>query len=186
MTIKEDENRKIVCRYTPLGVSVGIIPWNYPFALACAKLGPAVLAGNPMIMKPSPFTPYTCLKLSELAQDFFPPGVVQALSGDDRLGPWLTSHPVPEKISFTGSTVTGKKVMEAAAGTMKRVTLELGGNDPAIICADVDIEQTAKKVRHYPRTCEVTHDKADHEIGGESLLPELWPNMPGHKANLCP
>ncbi|KUL88547.1 hypothetical protein ZTR_05372 [Talaromyces verruculosus] len=145
-TIKEDGHRKIVCRYTPLGVSVGIIPWNYPFALACAKLGPAVLAGNPMIMKPSPFTPYTCLKLSELAQDFFPPGVVQALSDDDRLGPWLTSHPIPEKISFTGSTVTGKKVLEAAASTMKRVTLELGGNDPAIICADVDIEQTAKKV----------------------------------------
>ena len=147
--IKEDEHRKIVRRYTPLGVSVGIIPWNYPFALACAKLGPAVLAGNPMIMKPSPFTPYTCLKLSELAQNFFPPGVVQALSGDDRLGPWLTSHPIPEKISFTGSTVTGKKVMEAAASTMKRVTLELGGNDPAIICADVDIEKTAQKVRPY-------------------------------------
>ncbi|KAJ5114113.1 aldehyde dehydrogenase [Penicillium angulare] len=144
--VKECERRKIIRRYTPLGVSVGIVPWNYPFSLACGKLGPAVLAGNPIVMKPSPFTPYTCLKLSELAQEYFPPGVVQALSGDDALGPWLTNHSIPEKISFTGSNTTGKRVMEAAAGTLKRVTLELGGNDPAIICGDVDIEATAQQI----------------------------------------
>lgn len=78
-----------------------------------------------IIIKPSPFTPYCGLKLAELAQQFFPPGVVQALSGDDRLGPWLTAHPGIGKISFTGSSATGKKVMESASKTLKRVTLEL-------------------------------------------------------------
>jgi acyl-CoA reductase-like NAD-dependent aldehyde dehydrogenase len=82
----------------------------------------------------------------ELAQSFFPPGVAQALSGDESLGPRLTEHPDIDKISFTGSTATGKKVMQAASKTLKRVTLELGGNDPAIICEDVDIEETAPKV----------------------------------------
>jgi len=104
------------------------------------------VTGNTIIIKPSPFTPYCDLKLVELAQDFFPPGVIQVLSGDDNLGPWLTAHPDVDKISFTGSTATGKKVMQSAAGTLKRVTLELGGNDPAIVCGDVDIESTAQKI----------------------------------------
>jgi acyl-CoA reductase-like NAD-dependent aldehyde dehydrogenase len=104
---------------------VGIVPWNFPVFLACGKIAQAVLTGNPIIIKPSPFTPYCSLKIVELAQRFFPPGVVQALSGDDDLGPWLTSHPGIRKISFTGSTTIGKKVMESASKTLKRVTLEL-------------------------------------------------------------
>jgi len=99
--------------------------WNYPVVLAVMKIVPSVMAGCPIIIKPSPFTPYCDLKLVELAQQFFPPGVVQVLSGDDNLGPWLTNHPGPAKISFTGSTFTGKKVMESASKTLKRVTLEL-------------------------------------------------------------
>ncbi|KAI5456483.1 aldehyde dehydrogenase [Mariannaea sp. PMI_226] len=146
--IQEDNDTKVVRRHTPLGLSVGIVPWNYPLSLACGKLGPATLAGNPIIIKPSPFTPYTGLKLGEIAQKCFPPGVVQVLSGDDNLGPWLTSHPGPEKISFTGSTAVGKSIMKSAANTMKRLTLELGGNDPAIICKDVNIVETAQKVAH--------------------------------------
>ncbi|KAJ5597586.1 Aldehyde dehydrogenase N-terminal [Penicillium hordei] len=147
--VQEDDETRIVCRYTPLGVSVGIVPWNFPLLLACIKLAPATLAGNTIIIKPSPFTPYCGLKLAELAQECFPPGVVQALSGDDNLGPWLTAHPIPEKISFTGSTATGKKILQVAAATMKRVTLECGGNDPAIICSDVDIDETAERVAHF-------------------------------------
>ncbi|KEF57318.1 NAD-dependent aldehyde dehydrogenase [Exophiala aquamarina CBS 119918] len=139
-------DREIVVRYTPLGVTVGIVPWNYPILLAASKIAPCVVTGNPIIIKPSPFTPAGDLKLVELAQRFFPPGVVQCLSGDDNLGPWLTAHPVPAKISFTGSTLTGKKVMESAAKTLKRVTLELGGNDPAVVLDDVDIEDVAPKV----------------------------------------
>ncbi|KAL4726643.1 hypothetical protein ACLX1H_005531 [Fusarium chlamydosporum] len=133
--IEESDTRKIVTRYTPLGVVAAIIPWNFPLMLATAKITPALLAGNVIIVKPSPFTPYCGLKLVELAQQFFPPGVVQSLSGDDNLGPWITSHPGIDKISFTGSTHTGKLVMQSAAKTLKRVTLELGGNDAAVVAA---------------------------------------------------
>ncbi|KPI41522.1 putative aldehyde dehydrogenase [Cyphellophora attinorum] len=144
--IKEDDEKKTIQRYTPLGLVVGIVPWNFPVHLACGKIGPSVLTGNPIIIKPSPFTPYCDLKLGELAQQFFPPGVVQVLSGGDDLGPMLTAHPGPAKISFTGSSATGKKVMESASKTLKRITLELGGNDPAIVCKDIDVEATAQKV----------------------------------------
>lgn len=140
-------DKEIIVRYTPLGVAVGLVPWNYPILLATGKIASAVVTGNPIIIKPSPFTPAGGLKLVELAQRYFPPGVVQALSGDDNLGIWLTAHPVPAKISFTGSTATGKKVMESASKTLKRVTLELGGKDPAIICDDVDIDDVAAKVQ---------------------------------------
>ncbi|TVY53272.1 putative aldehyde dehydrogenase FUS7, partial [Lachnellula cervina] len=142
----DDGNKEIITRYIPLGVVVGIVPWNYPILLACGKLAGAVLTGNTIIIKPSPFTPAGDLKLCELAQQFFPPGVVQCLSGDDNLGPWLTEHPIPAKISFTGSSATGKLVMASASKTLKRVTLELGGKDPAIVCEDVDIEHVAQKV----------------------------------------
>ncbi|KAJ3521942.1 hypothetical protein NM208_g13072 [Fusarium decemcellulare] len=114
--------------------------------LATAKIAPALLTGNVIIVKPSPFTPYCGLKLVELAQKFFPPGVVQSLSGDDRLGPWITSHPSIDKISFTGSTHTGKLVLQSASKTLKRVTLELGGNDPAVVFPDVDVDKVAEKV----------------------------------------
>lgn len=110
------------------------------------KIAPAVLTGNTIIVKPSPFTPYCDLKLVELAQKFFPAGVVQVLSGDDSLGPQITAHPGIDKISFTGSTATGKKVMESASKTLKRVTLELGGKDPAIVCKSVDIKTVAPKI----------------------------------------
>jgi acyl-CoA reductase-like NAD-dependent aldehyde dehydrogenase len=142
----EDGDKITVVRYTPLGVAVGLVPWNFPILLAAGKIAAAVVTGNPIIIKPSPFTPAGGLKLCELAQQFFPPGVVQGLSGDDNLGIWLTSHPIPAKISFTGSTATGKKVMESASKTLKRVTLELGGKDPAIVCDDVDIDDVAAKV----------------------------------------
>jgi acyl-CoA reductase-like NAD-dependent aldehyde dehydrogenase len=92
---------------------------------AAGKIASALLTGNCLIMKPSPFTPYCGLKMAELAQQFFPPGVFQVLSGDDNLGPWITAHPGIDKISFTGSTATGKRVMESASKTLKRVTLEL-------------------------------------------------------------
>ena len=123
--VSENDDKKIIVRYTPLGVAVGIVPWNFPVQLSLLKVVPALLTGNTIIIKPSPFTPYCNLKLGELAQSFFPPGVVSVLSGGDDLGPMLTSHPGPAKISFTGSTFTGKKVMESAAKTLKRVTLEL-------------------------------------------------------------
>ncbi|KAM6536136.1 hypothetical protein FALCPG4_005653 [Fusarium falciforme] len=145
--VAEDKpGRRIITRYTPLGVAVGIVPWNFPVQLAIAKLGPALIAGNAFILKPSPFTPYCNLKLAELGLKYFPPGVFQALSGNDDLGPWLTAHPGIDKVSFTGSTATGKRVMQSCAATLKRVTLELGGNDPAIVCSDVDVKAIAPKL----------------------------------------
>merc|ERR1712000_297193 len=144
--VEEDAQKQVIVRYTPLGVTVGIVPWNFPIHLACGKIAPSLLTGNPIIIKPSPFTPYCNLKMGELAQQFFPPGVLQVLSGDDNLGPWLTAHPGPDKVSFTGSTFTGKKVMESCAKTLKRVTLELGGKDPAIISKNVDIDSVAAKI----------------------------------------
>ncbi|KAH7088009.1 aldehyde dehydrogenase [Paraphoma chrysanthemicola] len=144
--LEEDASKQVVVRYTPLGVTLGIVPWNFPIHLACGKIAPSLLTGNPIIIKPSPFTPYCGLKLGELGQQIFPPGVFQVLSGDDNLGPWLTSHPGISKVSFTGSTFTGKKVMESASKTLKRVTLELGGKDPAVITKNVDIDATAQKI----------------------------------------
>ncbi|KAH8880985.1 aldehyde dehydrogenase [Thozetella sp. PMI_491] len=147
--IEETEERTILTRYTPIGVVAGIVPWNFPLMLATAKIAPALLTGNVIIMKPSPFTPYGGLKLVELAQHFFPPGVVQSLSGDDDLGPWMTCHPGIDKVSFTGSTNTGKAVLQSCSKTLKRVTLELGGNDPAIVFPDVDVDKVAEKVSFY-------------------------------------
>jgi acyl-CoA reductase-like NAD-dependent aldehyde dehydrogenase len=122
----------------PLGVVAAITPWNFPLILASWKIAPALLAGNTMVIKPSPFTPRSTLALAELLADVLPPGVLNAVSGGDELGTWMTSHPVPRKISFTGSVATGKHVAAAAAPDLKRVTLELGGNDAAIVLDDAD------------------------------------------------
>ncbi|KAJ5376225.1 hypothetical protein N7509_013111 [Penicillium cosmopolitanum] len=145
-TIEETEERKIIQRYTPLGVCGAIVPWNFPVLLAIGKIAPALYTGNTIIVKPSPFTPYCDIKLVELATQFFPPGVVQVLSGDDALGPMITEHAGIDKISFTGSIATGKRVMASCAKTLKRVTLELGGNDPCILCEDVDIDAIIPKI----------------------------------------
>jgi acyl-CoA reductase-like NAD-dependent aldehyde dehydrogenase len=142
----ESEGKTVVNTFIPVGVAAAICPWNFPFLLSIAKILPAVQMGCAVIVKPSPFTPYTALKIGEIAQQVFPPGVVQVLGGDDKLGPALVDHPGIHKVSFTGSVATGKKVMAAAAKTVKRVTLEMGGNDPAIILPDADIAKTAPRV----------------------------------------
>ncbi|PGH20093.1 hypothetical protein AJ80_03661 [Polytolypa hystricis UAMH7299] len=147
--IEDTEAQTVTTTYSPLGVAVAIVPWNFPLMLACGKIAPALLTGNVLILKPSPFTPYCGLKLGELAQRHFPPGVFQALSGDDDLGPMLTEHLGVNKISFTGSSATGKKIMQSCSKTLKRVTLELGGKDPAIICEDVDLATVVPQVTKF-------------------------------------
>ncbi|MGF6636636.1 aldehyde dehydrogenase family protein [Paraburkholderia sp. 35.1] len=139
-----DSNEEIVTRYTPIGVVGGITPWNFPLLLAIWKIAPALVAGNTMVLKPSPYTPLCTLWFGELAQEVLPPGVLNIVSGSDDLGRWLSEHPGIGKISFTGSTATGKKVMQSAASNLKRLTLELGGNDPAIVLPDVDPKTIAK------------------------------------------
>jgi len=142
----EDKEKIVTTRYIPLGVVGAICPWNFPLSLAVGKIAPAMLSGCTIIVKPSPFTPYTSLKLVELAQEVFPPGVIQAVGGGDELGPMLVDHPGIAKISFTGSIATGKKIMAACAKTLKRITLELGGNDPCIVFPDVDIDKVVGEV----------------------------------------
>jgi len=125
---------------TPVGVVGAITPWNFPILLGLWKLAPCLVTGNTLVMKPSPFTPLGTLRFGEIAQKIFPPGVVNIVSGGNEQGVWLTEHPSINKISFTGSTATGKKVMAAASGTLKRVTLELGGKDPAIVLPGADVK----------------------------------------------
>jgi len=145
--VSEDSAQQLIeTRYVPLGVICAIAPWNFPVNLAMWKLAPALVAGNTMVLKPSPFTPLCTLKIGELFRDIFPPGVLNVVSGGDELGPRMTAHPGFAKISFTGSTATGKRVMEAAAKDLKRLTLELGGNDAAIVMPDVDLDEVAQKV----------------------------------------
>ena len=127
----------------PLGVVAAITPWNYPVALAAWKIAPALRAGNTVVLKPSPYTPLTTLALGGLLREVLPPGVLNVVSGPDPLGEWMTTHPVPRKVSFTGSVATGRVVAAAAAAGLKRMTLELGGNDPAIVLEDADPEQIA-------------------------------------------
>jgi acyl-CoA reductase-like NAD-dependent aldehyde dehydrogenase len=130
----------------PLGVVCAIAPWNAPVSLAMWKVAPALVAGNTMVLKPSPFTPRSTLKVGEVLRDVLPPGVLNVVSGKDPLGASMTAHAVPRKISFTGSVATGKKVAAAAAPDLKRVTLELGGNDPAIVLDDVDVDAVVDKL----------------------------------------
>jgi acyl-CoA reductase-like NAD-dependent aldehyde dehydrogenase len=122
----------------PLGVVALILPWNFPMALLAFKLPFALLSGNTVIVKPAPTTPLTTLRLGELVRDLVPPGVMNVIADMNDLGEALTRHPDIRKLSFTGSVATGRKVMAGAADTLKRVSLELGGNDAAIVLDDAD------------------------------------------------
>tara|TARA_R110000850_G_scaffold67188_4_gene149629 strand:- start:14911 stop:16314 length:1404 start_codon:yes stop_codon:yes gene_type:complete len=141
--IEDSEVRRVESHRKPLGVVAAIIPWNFPILLACGKIGPALLTGNTMVVKPAPTTPLTTLMLGKICNDILPAGVLNVITDQNDLGATLTAHPDVRKVSFTGSTATGKKVMASASDTIKRVTLELGGNDAAIVLDDVDPKETA-------------------------------------------
>lgn len=128
-------------RREPLGICAGIGAWNYPLQIACWKAAPALACGNVMIFKPSEETPRGALKLAEIfTQAGVPDGVFNVIQGDGRVGAWLTHHEEIAKVSFTGEVGTGKKVMAAAASSLKQVTMELGGKSPLIIFNDADID----------------------------------------------
>jgi len=145
-TIQDDASGLIQVRRKPLGVVAGIIAWNFPLLVACWKIGPAVIAGNTIVLKPAPTTPVTALMLGELCRDIFPAGVVNIITDANDLGGYLTADPRIAKVGFTGSTATGKKIMASAADGLKRLTLELGGNDPGIVLDDVDVRATAQGI----------------------------------------
>ncbi|WP_431972373.1 aldehyde dehydrogenase family protein [Nocardia sp. bgisy134] len=144
--IKDDHEGYEEILHRPLGVVAAIAPWNFPITLAMWKIAPALRAGNTMVLKPSPYTPLSTLALGSVLRDILPPGVLNVISGPDPLGAQMVGHPVPRKVSFTGSTATGKKVAAAAADDLKRLTLELGGNDPAIVLDDIDIGKVAEQL----------------------------------------
>ena len=130
----------------PLGVVGSITPWNWPLMIAIWHVVPAIRTGNTVVIKPSPYTPLGTLRMVELINQVLPPGVLNAVSGPDELGQWMTEHPGIKKIVFTGSCATGKKVMASAAGNLKRLTLELGGNDAAIVLPGADVAAFAPKI----------------------------------------
>jgi acyl-CoA reductase-like NAD-dependent aldehyde dehydrogenase len=130
----------------PLGVVGSITPWNWPLMIAIWHIVPAIRTGNTVVAKPSPYTPLSTLRMIELISAALPPGVLNVVSGTDELGAWMTAHAGIKKIVFTGSCATGKKVMASAAGNLKRLTLELGGNDPAIVLPDADVDALAPRI----------------------------------------
>ncbi|MCJ1961047.1 aldehyde dehydrogenase family protein [Novosphingobium mangrovi (ex Hu et al. 2023)] len=145
-TMRDEGGNTIIEHRTPLGVCAAITPWNFPVILLVGKMAPCLITGNTMVAKPAPTTPLTTLLLAELAADILPAGVFNVVCDQNELGPKLTGHPDIAKVSFTGSTATGKKVMASAAEGVKRVTLELGGNDAAIVLDDVPAKVAAEKV----------------------------------------
>jgi len=146
VVLKDNDEAKVVRVRSPLGVVAAITPWNFPVIMMVTKLAPALLAGNTIVVKPAPTTPLTSLRVGELCAEIFPAGVVNVIADANDLGGTLTSHPDVAKIAFTGSTATGRKVMASAAPTLKRLTLELGGNDAAIVLDDVNPAEIAPKL----------------------------------------
>uniref|UniRef100_UPI003A881407 aldehyde dehydrogenase family protein n=1 Tax=Streptomyces sp. Agncl-13 TaxID=3400628 RepID=UPI003A881407 len=144
--LQDDESAFVEVVRRPVGVVAAITPWNFPLVLASWKVAPALLAGNTVVLKPSPYTPLATLKAGEVLAEVLPAGVLNVVSGGDELGARLTRHEIPRKISFTGSVPTGKTIAAAAAPDLKRLTLELGGNDPAILLDDVDPAAVADRL----------------------------------------
>lgn len=133
-------------RREPIGVCAQITPWNYPFLMAVWKVAPAIAAGNTVVLKPAETTPLTSVRLAEIAAEHLPPGVLNVVCGDRETGRLLVAHPGPDLVSLTGSTRAGRDVAEAAAGTLKRTHLELGGNAAVIVADDADLEAAAREI----------------------------------------
>jgi acyl-CoA reductase-like NAD-dependent aldehyde dehydrogenase len=137
-TLEASASKRVTLTHLPLGVVASITPWNWPLLIAIWHILPAIRTGNTVVIKPSPHTPLSTLRMVELIAKVLPPGVLNVLPGDDQLGDLLTQHRTISKVVFTGSTATGRRVMKNAADTLKRLTLELGGNDPGIILPGTD------------------------------------------------
>ena len=145
-TIQDDKQGKILLRRKPVGVVGSITPWNWPLMIAIWHIMPALRIGCTVVIKPSPYTPLSTLRVVELMNSVLPPGVINVVTGDADVGNRMSSHPCIDKIVFTGSINTGKKVMGGAATTLKRITLELGGNDAGIILPGTKIEPLLEKL----------------------------------------
>ncbi|WP_300011028.1 aldehyde dehydrogenase family protein [Pseudonocardia sp.] len=142
-----DAGGTTLIRRRPIGPVAAVTPWNFPVVLSFMKLAPALVAGNTVVLKPSENSPLVLTEVIRALQEHFPPGVLNMVTGGDATGEALVAHPLIRKIGFTGGTDTGRKVMAVAARDIKRVTLELGGNDPAIVLDDVDLSpETMRRI----------------------------------------
>ena len=141
--LRDDGTDRVEVRWRPVGPVAAIAPWNFPVQLGVAKIAPALAAGNPVVLKPSPYTPLTTLALGRLLAGVLPPGVLNVVSGPEPLGDRLVSHPGIRQVTFTGSVATGRRVAAATAPRLVPSTLELGGNDAAIVLPDADVDDIA-------------------------------------------
>src|SRR3954469_7543250 len=136
--LQDGDDGRVELHRKPIGVVGSITPWNWPVMIACWHIIPAIRAGNTVVIKPSPLTPLSTIRLVELMNEKLPPGVVNVVTGENEIGSLMSAHPGIAKVTFTGSTATGRRIMQSAAGTLKRLTLELGGNDAGIVLPDAD------------------------------------------------
>jgi acyl-CoA reductase-like NAD-dependent aldehyde dehydrogenase len=144
--LSDDENGRVELHRKPLGVVGSITPWNFPVLIGIWHIVPAIRTGNTVVIKPSPYTPLSTIRLVEILNEVLPKGVLNVVTGRNDLGQMMTEHPDIQKIVFTGSCDTGKKVMRAASSNLKRVTLELGGNDAGIVLPDADPKEIAERL----------------------------------------
>lgn len=176
--IQDNDEARIELHRKPLGVVASITPWNWPLMIAIWHIIPALRAGNTVVIKPSPFTPLATSRMVELANEIFPAGVINIVTGGPDTGKAISEHNDIDKIIFTGSTATGKSIMQAAAGNLKRLTLELGGNDAGIVLPDVDVKAIAPKLfgvsfHNNGQTCACLKRLYVHESIYDELCDEL-------------
>jgi acyl-CoA reductase-like NAD-dependent aldehyde dehydrogenase len=176
--IQDDEVARVEVHHKPIGVVGSITPWNWPLMIAVWHYAPALLAGNTVVANPSEFTPVTTLRFAEIANEILPPGVLNVVVGEGDVGAVIASHPDINKIVFTGSSSTGKSVMKAASGNLKRLTLELGGNDAGIVLPDVSPKEVAPKLfgvcfHNNGQTCQALKRLYVHEDIYDEVCAEM-------------
>ena len=193
--LEDSAERRARVFYRPLGVVAAICPWNFPIDVLSAKLSPALMAGNTVVVKPAGTTPLTTLRIASMVRDLLPPGVLNVIADDNDMGDVLTGHPDVHKITFTGSTITGKRVYRSAVDHLKRLTLELGGNDVAIVLDDARVADIADSIFRggflhngqncvgikriyahetvYRDLCDALISRCEASVVGDSLNPEV-------------
>lgn len=176
--IQDDEVARVEVHRKPLGVVASITPWNWPLMIAIWHVIPALRAGNTVLVKPSELAPVATSRFVELANAILPPGVLNLVTGGPDVGAAISRHPGVDKIVFTGSSPTGRKIMASAAGNLKRLTLELGGNDAGIVLPDVDVKAVAARLfgvcfHNNGQTCACLKRLYVHESIYEELCGEL-------------
>jgi len=181
-------DRRIVCLKQPIGVVAAITPWNFPAAMITRKLGPALAAGCTMVLKPAPQTPFSALALAALAEEAgVPAGVFSVVTGDARaIGGEMTRNPIVRKISFTGSTQVGRELMRQSADTIKKLSLELGGNAPFLVFDDADVDAAVdgaliSKFRNAGQTCVCTNRFYVQEGVYDAFVTKLAERVQGMK-----